>query len=92
MTDMPTFEERLARAKFRAWHRGTREADYMMGGFFDRYSAGWDVAALEWFEDLLAEDDVDVMAWAMQTQPVPERFQGDLITKMQALDYVDIPR
>ncbi|MCK0128568.1 succinate dehydrogenase assembly factor 2 [Erythrobacter sp. F6033] len=92
MTDMPTFEARLARAKFRAWHRGTREADYMIGGFFDRYSAEWDVLTLEWFEDLLAEDDVDVMAWALKTAPVPEKFQGEQIEKMQALDYVDIPR
>lgn len=92
MTDLPTFEARLARAKFRAWHRGTREADYMIGGFFDRYHAQWGEAELVWFEDLLAEDDVDVMAWALGTQPVPERFAGDQITKMQALDYVDIPR
>ncbi|MFL0356821.1 succinate dehydrogenase assembly factor 2 [Erythrobacter sp. GH1-10] len=92
MTDMPTFEQRLARARFRAWHRGTREADYMIGGFFDRYSAGWGSSEMDWFEDLLAEDDVDVMAWALKTQPVPERFQGALIEKMQALDYVDIPR
>lgn len=64
----------------------------MIGGFFDRYARDWDVAALEWFEDLLAEDDVDVMAWALQTQAVPERFRGEHIQKMQALDYVDIPR
>ena len=92
MTDTPTFDQRLARAKFRAWHRGTREADYMIGGFFDRYHPEWGEAEMNWFEDLLAEDDVDVMAWALKTQAVPERFQGDLITKMQALDYVDIPR
>lgn len=92
MTDMPTFDQRLARAKFRAWHRGTREADYMIGGFFDRYHASWGEAEMDWFEDLLAEDDVDVMAWALKTQPVPERFQGKQIEKMQALDYVDIPR
>lgn len=92
MTDMPTFEQRLARAKFRAWHRGTREADYMIGGFFDRYHAAWGEAEIEWFEDLLAEDDVDVMAWGLRTQEVPERFRGPLIEKMQALDYVDIPR
>jgi len=29
MSDMPTLQTRKARAKFRAWHRGTREADYM---------------------------------------------------------------
>jgi len=92
MTDMPTFDQRLARAKFRAWHRGTREADYMIGGFFDRYHSSWGEAEMNWFEDLLAEDDVDVMAWGLQTQSVPEKFQGPLIEKMQALDYVDIPR
>lgn len=92
MTDTPSLEQRLARAKFRAWHRGTREADYMIGGFFDRYHAEWGEAEMDWFEDLLAEDDVDVMAWGLKTLPVPERFQGSLIEKMQALDYVEIPR
>ncbi|MDJ0977404.1 MAG: succinate dehydrogenase assembly factor 2 [Erythrobacter sp.] len=92
MTDMPTFEERLARAKFRAWHRGTREADYMIGGFFDAYASTWGERELDWFEDLLAEDDVDIMAWALKTQNVPERFAGAQIEAMMKLDYVDIPR
>lgn len=83
---------RFARAKFRAWHRGTREADYMIGGFYDRYHAEWDEAALVWFETLLDEDDVDVMAWALKTQTVPDKYAGEHITMMQRLDYVDIPR
>jgi antitoxin CptB len=92
MTDAPSFEQRLARAKFRAWHRGTREADYMIGGYYDRYHAGWDEAELTWFEALLDEDDVDVMAWALGTQTPPDHLAGDLLTTMQKLDYVDIPR
>jgi antitoxin CptB len=88
----PSFEQRLARAKFRSWHRGTREADYMIGGYFDRYHASWDEDALAWFEALLDEDDVDVMAWALGTQAPPEHLSGDLLTLMQRLDYVDIPR
>ena len=85
-------DARLRRMHFRAWHRGTREADYMIGGFFDRYHAGWDVAAIDWFEDLLEEDDVEVMAWALGTMPVPDRFAGPQMELMQRLDYVDIPR
>nr|WP_298896024.1 succinate dehydrogenase assembly factor 2 [uncultured Altererythrobacter sp.] len=92
MPDALTFEARLARAKFRAWHRGTREADYMIGGYFDRYHSEWDDAALRWFEDLLDEDDVDVMAWAMKTAAVPARFDDAMMRRMQQLDYVDIPR
>lgn len=83
---------RLKRLQFRAWHRGTREADYMMGGFFDRYHAEWTDDEIVWFEDLLEEDDVDVMGWALGTMPVPERFQCAQMAAMQKLDYVEIPR
>lgn len=84
-------DERRKRLKFRAWHRGTREADYMIGCYFDRYGASWGEAELDWFEALLDEDDVDVMAWALRTEPVPERYAGALMATMQKLDYVDIP-
>jgi len=83
---------RLGKMRFRAWHRGTREADYMIGGFFDRYHAGWSEADLAWFEALIEEDDVDIMAWALQTQIVPDRFAGAQLDLMRKLDYVDIPR
>ncbi len=88
----PDLETRFARAKFRAWHRGTREADYTFGGFFDRYADDWDEAGLAWFEALLDEDDVDVLAWAFGTGDVPERFQGAQMDAMRKLDFVQIPR
>ena len=81
---------RLARARYRAWHRGTREADYMIGGFFDAHHARWDDDALAWFEALLDEQDVDIMAWAMQACAVPEEHAGPQMTAMQRLDYVKI--
>jgi antitoxin CptB len=83
---------RLARMKFRAWHRGTREADYMIGCFFDSFHQDWSDEEVQWFEDLLEEEDVDVMAWALGTQPIPTRFQGAQIERMKQLDYVEIPR
>jgi len=57
-TPEPDFDTRMARAKFRSWHRGTREADYTFGGFFDAHASTWDDARLAWFEALLDEDDV----------------------------------
>ncbi len=86
----PALAPRLARAKFRAWHRGTREADYMIGGFFDRYSGDWDEPELAWFEALLEEDDVDVMAWALGVQEAPAHLAGPQLQAMRRLDYVDI--
>ena len=64
----------------------------MIGGFFDRYAATWSEPELAWFEALLDEDDIDVMAWALGTQPVPDRFSGEQMELMKKLDYVDIPR
>ena len=90
MTDKTELEPRLARAKFRAWHRGTREADYMIGGFFDRYSASWTDAELAWFEALLEEEDVDIMAWCLRTQDAPEKFAGPQLDAFQKLDFVTI--
>ncbi|MGC1270370.1 MAG: succinate dehydrogenase assembly factor 2 [Croceibacterium sp.] len=86
----PDHATRLARAKFRAWHRGTREADYMIGGYFDRYHAEWAEDDLVWFEALLDEEDVDIMAWALGTQSVPAEYAGPRMQAMQLLDYVKI--
>ncbi|MCJ1959978.1 succinate dehydrogenase assembly factor 2 [Novosphingobium mangrovi (ex Hu et al. 2023)] len=88
MTDTSS---RLARLRFRAWHRGTREADYMIGCFFDRFHESWSEADMDWFETLIEEEDVEIMAWALKTEPVPEKFQGPLMDRMMKLDYVEIP-
>ena len=86
----PDLATRLARAKFRAWHRGTREADYMFGCYFDTYHEGWDEEGLAWFEALLDEDDVDVMAWAMGRGEPPEHLHGERMDILRKLDYVRI--
>ena len=84
--------DRLRRLKFRAWHRGTREADYMIGGFFYRYHAEWGEAEIAWFEALLEEEDVDIMGWALGTLDVPTEYRGALMDAFRKLDYVEIPR
>jgi antitoxin CptB len=86
----PQLPPRLARAKFRAWHRGTREADYMFGGFFDTYHGQWSDAELAWFEALLEEEDVDVMAWALGRGEPPESLAGPMLDALRKLDYVRI--
>ena len=47
---MSTDEARLKKLKFRAWRRGFREADLILGPFADRYVAGFDPAMLDEFE------------------------------------------
>lgn len=64
----------------------------MIGGFFDRYSASWNAEDRALYGELLNEQDVDIMAWAIGTQPVPARFEGKLMQAMQQLDYLPISR
>jgi antitoxin CptB len=85
-------DEQLKRLHWRATHRGTREADFLVGGFFDRYHADWSADERALFAELLDEQDVDIMAWAIGTQPSPERFDGPMMQALQRLDYIPIQR
>jgi antitoxin CptB len=83
--------DRLKRLGFRAWHRGVREADYMIGGFFDAHAASLDEDQIAWFEALLEEQDADIMAWAIGTAQPPERYRGAMMRRLQKLDYIKHP-
>ena len=85
-------EEELKRLRWRAHHRGTREADILIGGFFDAHHASWDAGERAFFASLLEEQDVDIMAWATGTGEPPERFAGPMIEALRRLDYVRIAR
>jgi antitoxin CptB len=86
-----TRNDRLKRLRFRAWHRGTKEADLLIGGYFDRHHGAWGDAEVAWFESLLQEEDVEIMAWAIGTQPPPERYVGAMMRALQTLNYIRHP-
>jgi antitoxin CptB len=82
----------LKRLRWRAHHRGTREADALIGGYFDAHCEAWDAGERSLFDALLDEQDVDIMSWALGTASPPERFAGPMIEAMQRLDYIRIAR
>lgn len=79
------------RAHWRAHHRGTKEADLVLGGFANRYLAGMSDSDLAWFEALLAEQDVDILAWAFGTAEPPQPLDGPLMARLQTLDFIETP-
>ena len=80
----------LRRLRFRAWHRGTKEADLIIGGFFNRFGQDWTLEEAQWFERFLDEEDVDIMAWALGTQEVPEMWRGSMMDAFRRLDFISI--
>lgn len=91
MAAMPSDPD-LKRLAWRAHHRGTKEADLLVGGFFDAHHQSWGVAERAQFAAMLDEQDVDIMAWAHGTAEVPERFAGPMIEALKQLDYIRIAR
>ena len=85
-------DDQLRALKWRAWHRGTKEADMMIGGYYDAHHASWDECQTAWFGELLAEQDVDIMAWAIGTLPVPPRFEGPMMDAFRKLDFIRIAK
>ena len=82
----------LKRLRWRAHHRGIREADLLVGAFFDARSPGWSSRDRAQFEAMLDEQDVDILAWAHRTANVPDRFQGPMMEALQRLDYLSVAR
>jgi antitoxin CptB len=77
--------------QYRATHRGTREADAMIGGFFEQCSGDWGADEYAWFERLLDEQDVDIMAWALRTEEPDPAFAGPLMDQLMQLDFISLP-
>lgn len=83
-------ELKQKRARWRADHRGTKEADMLVGGFADRYLAAMTPDEFAWFERLLEEQDVDILAWAFAKADAPPAFHGIMMDRLKALDYIDL--
>jgi antitoxin CptB len=82
----------LKRLAWRAHHRGTKEADLLIGGFFDAHHSAWGERERAQFEAMLEEQDVDIMAWAVGTVEPPGRFAGPMIAALKKLDYIRVAK
>ena len=64
---------RLKRLRMRAWRRGIKEMDLILGGYADAALDGLDAAGLDRFEAALAENDHDLLAWVTGRDAPPAR-------------------
>jgi antitoxin CptB len=76
-------DARLKKLKFRAWRRGFREADLILGPFADNHVASFSPAQLDWFEVLLEQPDHDLYAWIVGTAPTPAEFDGEIMNRIK---------
>ena len=72
-TDEPR-DIRLKRLRIRAWRRGIKEMDLILGGYADERLADMDDDALGLFEAVMGESDHDLFAWVTRQADPPARY------------------
>lgn len=76
-------ETRLKRLRFRAWRRGFREADLILGPFADSRGQSLSDDEVLVFEQLLDLPDHDVYVWIV-SEAAPPSFATDVIGLIRA--------
>ena len=76
--------QRLGRISYRAWRRGFREADMVLGPFVDQIGPSMDDAELDQLEHLLNEEDQYLYAWIIEKEPTPPEFDGLMLARIRA--------
>ena len=77
-------DTRLKRVRLRAWRRGFREADLILGPFADNHAHSMTAAELDRLEELLDQPDPLLYAWIVGTEPTPARFDHDVMARLRA--------
>ena len=76
-------DERRRRILFRAWRRGMREMDLVMGRFADQHLPTLSESELHAFELLLDAPDSQALAWITGEEPAPAEYDTLLLARLR---------
>jgi len=76
-------DQRRRRLLFRAWHRGIREMDLVMGRFADVHITGFSDAELDAFEELLEIPDQQAFAWITGAEEIRTDFDTTMFRRLR---------
>ena len=82
MLSSSALDERRRRVLFRAWRRGSREMDLVMGRYADANLSAMSENELDAFERLLDATDPQLLAWITGEEPAPAR-DAPLVAKLR---------
>ncbi len=79
-------DDRRKRIRFRAWRRGFRELDLILGAFADAHAEALAEPDLDAFERLLDANDHDVYGWLVAGSP-PREHDTPLFALIRSFRY-----
>ena len=77
-------DPRRRKILFRAWRRGMRELDYLVGGFADARLPDLPETDLDAFEALLDVQDRDLLGWLTGEIPLPPEHDTPVFRALKA--------
>ncbi|MBK67496.1 MAG: succinate dehydrogenase assembly factor 2 [Rickettsiales bacterium] len=81
MTDQ--LDDRRKKLIFRSWHRGTREADLLIGSFAKENIPNFTEEQLAQFETIMERSDPDIYNWMTGREEEPEELKGDVMNMLK---------
>ncbi|MCJ8322301.1 MAG: succinate dehydrogenase assembly factor 2 [Rhizobiales bacterium] len=81
MQDIENYKKKLM---FRAWHRGMKELDLLMGTFAQTELQDLQAEELTQFERLIDSEDNDLLNYFNGKEPVPAALAGTVFERIKA--------
>lgn len=75
-------QARRRKLSFRAWRRGFKEADIILGHFSDEALPNMNDADMDVFEILLEVPDQDLYGWIIEREPAPLEYQSEILSRL----------
>ncbi|VAW23105.1 Succinate dehydrogenase flavin-adding protein, antitoxin of CptAB toxin-antitoxin [hydrothermal vent metagenome] len=72
------------RARYRAWHRGTKELDLILGAYADANTEDFDAIMLARFEALMENEEVHLTTWLISDDELPQNCDRELIEAIRS--------
>ena len=91
MAETTDLDTRRRRLRFRAWHRGTREMDLLMGRFADSELGSLPEAEIDQLELLMEAPDRDVFSWLTGELELPGNYDTTVFRRLRAFHSHESP-
>ncbi len=82
MQDEEARAARRRKLSFRAWRRGFKEADIILGHFSDESLPDMSDEDMDVFEVLLEVPDQDLYGWIIERDPAPPEHQSKIMNQL----------
>lgn len=77
-------DARRRRLRYRAWHRGTKEMDLVLGPYADAHVGALDADELGRLEDLMEQPDTELLKWVIGQEEPPTGIDRELLGRLIA--------